>query len=55
MKNENSGLALIKNTYKNFRFNFKSVIFFEILYKLIAIFIFIPINYFIINGSFSCF
>lgn len=49
MKNENKGLALIKNTYKNFRFNFKSVIFFEILYKLIAIFIFIPINYFILN------
>lgn len=45
----NEGKGLIKNTYKNFTYNFKSVIFFEILYKLIAIFIFIPINYFILN------
>ncbi len=47
IKKESKGLII--NTYKNFRCNFKSVIFFEILYKLLAIFIFIPINYFILN------
>lgn len=46
---KNEGKGLIKNTYKSFKYNFKSVIFFEILYKLMAIFIFIPINYFILN------
>lgn len=46
---KNEGKGLIKNTYKNFKYNFKSMIFFEILYKLIAIFVFIPINYFILN------
>ncbi|MEG0612955.1 MAG: glycerophosphoryl diester phosphodiesterase membrane domain-containing protein, partial [Clostridium sp.] len=44
---------LIRETYKNFRYNFKSVVFFEVLYKLIAMFIFIPINYLILNKFMS--
>ncbi|MEG2290593.1 MAG: glycerophosphoryl diester phosphodiesterase membrane domain-containing protein [Clostridium sp.] len=44
---------LIRETYKNFRYNFKSVIFFEVLYKLLAMFIFIPINYLILSKFMS--
>ncbi|MEF9951985.1 MAG: glycerophosphoryl diester phosphodiesterase membrane domain-containing protein [Clostridium sp.] len=40
---------IIRNTLKNFSVNYKSVIFFEFLYKLLAIFLIIPINYFILN------
>ncbi|GAB6169880.1 glycerophosphodiester phosphodiesterase [Clostridium carnis] len=42
-------INLIKRTYENFMFNYKAIMFFEILYKLLAMFIFIPINYFILN------
>lgn len=40
---------LIINTFENFKYNFKEVTFFEALYRLLAIFIFIPLNYYIIN------
>lgn len=40
---------MISNTINNFRFNFKSVLYFEICYRLLVAFIFIPLNYFIIN------
>ena len=42
---------IIKNVYRNFKWNFKAVIFFEIMYKLLALFIFIPINYYILNKA----
>lgn len=40
---------LFKQTYKNFRWNVKAVIVFEIIYKLLAVFIVIPLNYFILD------
>lgn len=42
---------IIKNTYRNFKWNFKAVVFFEIMYKILAIFIFIPVNYYILNKA----
>lgn len=42
-------VAIFKNTINNFRFNFKAVIYFEICYRLLTAFIFVPINYFIVN------
>ena len=44
---------IIKNTYRNFKWNFKRLVFFEIMYKLLAVFIFIPINYYILNKAIS--
>ncbi|MGL4773823.1 MAG: glycerophosphoryl diester phosphodiesterase membrane domain-containing protein [Clostridium sp.] len=40
---------LIINTYKNFKTNLKSLLYFEILYKIIAMFLIIPLNYFILK------
>ncbi|MEG1416061.1 MAG: glycerophosphodiester phosphodiesterase [Clostridium sp.] len=40
---------IIRNTFNNFSLNYKSFIFFEFLYKLLAIFLIIPINYFILD------
>lgn len=42
-------VAIFKNTASNFRFNFKSVVYFEICYRLLTAFIFVPINYFIVD------
>ncbi|MGL5380779.1 glycerophosphoryl diester phosphodiesterase membrane domain-containing protein, partial [Clostridium sp.] len=48
IKRETKGL--IRNTYKNFTFNIKAVIYFELLYRLISTFLFVPINMFLINN-----
>ncbi|MBE6062952.1 MAG: hypothetical protein E7207_05190 [Clostridium butyricum] len=42
-------LKLAKSTYSNIRYNFKAVICFEMCYKILVSFLFIPINYFIVN------
>ena len=42
-------ISLGKNTYANIRFNFKSVICFEMCYKILVSFLFVPINYLIVN------
>lgn len=42
--------GLIRDTYRNFIFNYRAMLYFEVLYKLLAMFIFIPINYFILNN-----
>ena len=42
-------IRLGKNTYTNIRFNFKSVICFEMCYKILVSFLFVPINYLIVN------
>lgn len=42
-------IAIFKNTINNFKFNFKAVIYFEICYRLLTAFIFVPINYFIVD------
>ena len=47
IKKESKGI--IRDTYNNFIYNYKSMIYFEVLYKLLAIFIFIPINYLILK------
>ena len=41
---------IIKTTLENFKYNFKDSIVFEMFYKLITWFIFIPINYLILNS-----
>ncbi|MGL5152273.1 MAG: glycerophosphoryl diester phosphodiesterase membrane domain-containing protein [Clostridium sp.] len=41
---------IIKNSFKNFNRNFKNFVFFEALYKLLALFIFIPLNYLVLNN-----
>ncbi|MGL4820364.1 MAG: glycerophosphoryl diester phosphodiesterase membrane domain-containing protein [Bacilli bacterium] len=40
---------IIKNTYANFRWNIKVMAMFQIAYKLITLFLIVPINYFIIQ------
>lgn len=47
IKKETKGLII--DTYKNFTFNIKPLIYFELTYRLISTFLFIPINMFIIN------
>lgn len=42
-------ITIFKNTINNFRFNFKAVVYFEICYRLLTSFIFVPINYFIVD------
>lgn len=42
---------IIKNTLKNFILNFKSMILFEMLYKLLVICIFLPLIKIIINAT----
>lgn len=41
--------GMIKNIFSNFKYNIKSTIIFELFYKLICLFLFIPINYNILN------
>lgn len=43
-------LYIISKTLNNFKFNFKAILYFEICYRLLVAFIFIPLNYFIINN-----
>lgn len=47
IKNETKGL--LRNTYNNFTFNIKSLLYFELIYRLISTFLFVPINMFILN------
>ncbi|GEM_PF-717510 len=49
MYEKGSGRNLVKRTFNNFKYNFQSVMFFEMTYKLLTLFIFIPINYFMLN------
>lgn len=49
MKNKSETKKIIRKTYKNFIFNIKEVATFEVYYRLIALFLFIPINLFILN------
>ena len=42
---------LIRNTFSNFKYNIKAMLFFEIIYKLLSSFIFIPLNYYILSKS----
>lgn len=41
--------GMIKDIFSNFKYNIKSTIIFELFYKLICLFLFIPINYNILN------
>lgn len=41
---------IIKQVYQNFRCNFKAVILFEMIYKLLALLIIVPFNYFVLQG-----
>lgn len=45
------GNGLIASTFKNFNYNIKSMLLFEITYKLLASFIFIPLNCYILSKS----
>lgn len=42
-------ISLAKNTYSNAKYNFKAVICFEMCYKILVAFLFVPINYLIVN------
>lgn len=42
-------ISLAKNTYYNAKYNFKAVICFEMCYKILVSFLFVPINYLIVN------
>lgn len=49
MKEKSETKKIIRKTYKNFIFNIKEVATFEIYYRLITLFLFIPLNLFILN------
>ena len=40
---------IIKKTFTNFKYSCKQAIFFEILYKILVLSIFIPVNYYMLN------
>ncbi|HCW54699.1 MAG TPA: hypothetical protein DG753_13405 [Clostridium sp.] len=42
-------ISLAKSTYSNAKYNFKAVICFEMCYKILVAFLFVPINYLIVN------
>ncbi len=42
---------IIKNSFLNFKYNIKSMLFFEIIYKILASLVIIPLNYYILNKS----
>ncbi len=42
---------LIKNSFLNFIYNIKSMLFFEVIYKVLASLVIIPLNYYILNKS----
>lgn len=42
-------ISLAKNTYSNAKYNFKAVICFEMCYKILVSFLFVPINYLIVS------
>lgn len=46
---KNEMISLGKNTYYNAKYNFKAVICFEMCYKILVSFLFVPINYLIVN------
>lgn len=49
---KNGPKSLLKKSIGNFTYNFKSAVFFEMLYKLVVWFIFVPINFSILNSFF---
>lgn len=42
-------LKLASNTWSNIKYNFKAVICFEMCYKILVSFLFVPINYLVVN------
>ncbi|MGL4522308.1 MAG: glycerophosphoryl diester phosphodiesterase membrane domain-containing protein, partial [Bacilli bacterium] len=40
---------IIPNTINNFSYNYRGMALFQVLYKTIALFLFIPLNYFILE------
>ncbi|MGL4736940.1 MAG: glycerophosphodiester phosphodiesterase family protein [Cellulosilyticaceae bacterium] len=49
--NDKRHRRLVRNTFINFRQNVVAMFFFEIVYKLLALMLIIPLNYYILNRS----